>query len=503
MTDHIIAFPSGPEFEYFYKKFQADPQMNLTLCRHDLQETYTNGFSNAPAIRTLVNPEIYNYDPFVSINDPVQLLLMPVASISPTLSDWAPLNFPSAYDAKMYNYVTSQSTPTSVYPTVDNVNNCQYFASTQSSSVVNNCNEMNNVPNYPMSPPHSPKGSCFPPSVSKDSNINVNTQSSSNWGGVHTDTFRNTTFVDDMDRNPERKFPLTPIPINIPTPNPAPIPTPNSTFSSYTAIDNNPDLNLVSYFGLLIDLERSVSCSIGDAILAKSIKNALIATEHLEKTIPTSLKEKVLLDKIIFARQKLQFQLNKTEEMEYFMKDLYDFFEETSLQLNDASLFDNDNNNNNNVNNNDNNNVNDAKAHIQSNSRHNSIKYDTPAQNQAHIDIHKININAERVSLSKPLIPKNELPKRIGKVTKTKKSTLPKAAVEYLSAWVSDNPGDPFPTAEEKTLFEEKTGLSKKQIQYWFTNLRRRKKPVINMSKVNKTQEINAWYRGCKILTAN
>ena len=53
---------------------------------------------------------------------------------------------------------------------------------------------------------------------------------------------------------------------------------------------------------------------------------------------------------------------------------------------------------------------------------------------------------------------------------------LPHEAVEVLRKWHKEHCDYPYPSAEEKTQFQELTGLSDKQISNWFTNTRRRTK---------------------------
>ncbi|CAH2292296.1 Tos8p [Pelobates cultripes] len=51
---------------------------------------------------------------------------------------------------------------------------------------------------------------------------------------------------------------------------------------------------------------------------------------------------------------------------------------------------------------------------------------------------------------------------------------LPKIAVSLMYKWLEDNCEDPYPKDIEKAEMIEKTGLTRKQIEDWFINARRR-----------------------------
>jgi hypothetical protein len=56
----------------------------------------------------------------------------------------------------------------------------------------------------------------------------------------------------------------------------------------------------------------------------------------------------------------------------------------------------------------------------------------------------------------------------------TSKSKLPKSATDILKQWFLNNVSNPYPSQEAKETLSNMTGLTKKQIQNWFTNSRKR-----------------------------
>lgn len=54
------------------------------------------------------------------------------------------------------------------------------------------------------------------------------------------------------------------------------------------------------------------------------------------------------------------------------------------------------------------------------------------------------------------------------------KSKLPKKATDVLRQWFLSNLKHPYPTHEDKEVLSKATGLTRKQIQNWFTNTRKR-----------------------------
>jgi hypothetical protein len=58
--------------------------------------------------------------------------------------------------------------------------------------------------------------------------------------------------------------------------------------------------------------------------------------------------------------------------------------------------------------------------------------------------------------------------------TATFKSKLPKKATDVLKNWFLSNIQNPYPSHEAKELLSKMTGLTRKQIQNWFTNSRKR-----------------------------
>ena len=53
------------------------------------------------------------------------------------------------------------------------------------------------------------------------------------------------------------------------------------------------------------------------------------------------------------------------------------------------------------------------------------------------------------------------------------KSKLPKKATDILRQWFLNNLKHPYPTHEDKEILSKATGLTRKQIQNWFTNTRK------------------------------
>lgn len=57
---------------------------------------------------------------------------------------------------------------------------------------------------------------------------------------------------------------------------------------------------------------------------------------------------------------------------------------------------------------------------------------------------------------------------------RTRGGHFPKETTDLLKQWLFAHTEHPYPTEEEKLLLAENTGLTVKQINYWFTNSRRR-----------------------------
>lgn len=70
----------------------------------------------------------------------------------------------------------------------------------------------------------------------------------------------------------------------------------------------------------------------------------------------------------------------------------------------------------------------------------------------------------------KPAPPVKERSPRTG----TNKRLSPRA-VQIFNDWLNENLDDPYPTKEMKVGWVKETGLQEKQINYYFTNYRRRK----------------------------
>ena len=64
------------------------------------------------------------------------------------------------------------------------------------------------------------------------------------------------------------------------------------------------------------------------------------------------------------------------------------------------------------------------------------------------------------------------------RVFKRQRRNLPKEATDMLTRWYRNHPAHPYPTDHEKIELCKRTGLTKKQIDNWFINARRRRLPV-------------------------
>jgi hypothetical protein len=64
---------------------------------------------------------------------------------------------------------------------------------------------------------------------------------------------------------------------------------------------------------------------------------------------------------------------------------------------------------------------------------------------------------------------------------------LPKKATDILKTWFLENINNPYPSHEAKDSLGKLTGLSRKQIQNWFTNSRK----VTKISLITKFVEIS------------
>lgn len=65
-----------------------------------------------------------------------------------------------------------------------------------------------------------------------------------------------------------------------------------------------------------------------------------------------------------------------------------------------------------------------------------------------------------------------------GKPTEGRKhASLPKEAVNIMLNWLREHQDKPYPNDDEKGMLIKQTGLSITQINYWFTNARRRLLP--------------------------
>ncbi|CAD5125368.1 DgyrCDS13607 [Dimorphilus gyrociliatus] len=69
-----------------------------------------------------------------------------------------------------------------------------------------------------------------------------------------------------------------------------------------------------------------------------------------------------------------------------------------------------------------------------------------------------------------------------------KKAVLPKESVAFMLNWLREHQDNPYPNDDEKEMLIQKTKLTINQINYWFTNARRRILPKWNSQK--KEQEL-------------
>ncbi|KAH3701281.1 hypothetical protein DPMN_076264 [Dreissena polymorpha] len=61
-----------------------------------------------------------------------------------------------------------------------------------------------------------------------------------------------------------------------------------------------------------------------------------------------------------------------------------------------------------------------------------------------------------------------------GKPESKKHPSLPKEAVAIMLDWLRQHKDNPYPNDDEKAMLIKQTGLTINQINYWFTNARRR-----------------------------
>jgi hypothetical protein len=88
--------------------------------------------------------------------------------------------------------------------------------------------------------------------------------------------------------------------------------------------------------------------------------------------------------------------------------------------------------------------------------------------------------------------------------------SLPASAVEVLKTWLEQHAKYPYPDGEEKKRLAQQTNLSVLQVNYWFTNARRRYLPRMTASQGpaastakragqasdTRDDDIKAWFRG-------
>lgn len=73
----------------------------------------------------------------------------------------------------------------------------------------------------------------------------------------------------------------------------------------------------------------------------------------------------------------------------------------------------------------------------------------------------------------KSMIKREEFEKRL-RDQKTTKRCLPSEAVEVLKNWFLDHLKSPYPSASDKKKLVKETNLQRSQVEYWFTNKRKR-----------------------------
>ena len=98
-------------------------------------------------------------------------------------------------------------------------------------------------------------------------------------------------------------------------------------------------------------------------------------------------------------------------------------------------------------------------------------------------DVSNSNSNSNSNSSDKSIgSPSNENNSRRIKSNSLNKSKLPRKATEVLQNWFLNNINHPYPNMKVKTTLSQLTGLTKKQIQNWYTNSR---KVSINIFIIN------------------
>lgn len=103
-------------------------------------------------------------------------------------------------------------------------------------------------------------------------------------------------------------------------------------------------------------------------------------------------------------------------------------------------------------------------------------------------DLNEVNASALLFFIGKPreekkdsenvlqdaLLRENKDVKKDKKKHKRKRGHFPKATTDLLKQWLFEHQDHPYPTEEQKSVLADDTGLTVKQINYWFTNSRRR-----------------------------
>ncbi|KAK2162103.1 hypothetical protein LSH36_104g05061 [Paralvinella palmiformis] len=72
----------------------------------------------------------------------------------------------------------------------------------------------------------------------------------------------------------------------------------------------------------------------------------------------------------------------------------------------------------------------------------------------------------------------------------TSRSSLPKEAVALMTEWLRKNQHNPYPTDDVKDEFVRVTNLTYNQINYWFTNARRRLLPKWELQRKIEAQQL-------------
>jgi hypothetical protein len=82
--------------------------------------------------------------------------------------------------------------------------------------------------------------------------------------------------------------------------------------------------------------------------------------------------------------------------------------------------------------------------------------------------------SVKTIEVVSPKVSYSKSESKRSKKMKRRRGHFPKATTDLLKQWLFEHLEHPYPTEEEKAVLAEDTGLTVKQINYWFTNSRRR-----------------------------